>query len=81
LGRVLDLDPRLTTTLLSVLVFVSVVMLRAFARNGEAERKFASALGVSARSRCPSFTMRCRCGAEITQPSLPRPAVVYATRQ
>src|SRR4051812_29635340 len=39
-------DPRLTTTLLSVLVFVSVVMLRAFAGNGEAERKFASALGV-----------------------------------
>ena len=39
-------DPRLTTTLLSVLVFVSVVVLRAFAGNGEAERKFASALGV-----------------------------------
>jgi heme exporter protein C len=39
-------DPRLTTTLLSVLVFVSVVVLRAFAGNGDAERKFASALGV-----------------------------------
>jgi heme exporter protein C len=39
-------DPRLTTTLLSVLVYVSVVVLRAFAGNGEAERKFASALGV-----------------------------------
>jgi heme exporter protein C len=39
-------DPRLTTTLLSVLVFVSVVVLRAFAGNGEAERKFAAALGV-----------------------------------
>ncbi|HEY4106789.1 MAG TPA: cytochrome c biogenesis protein [Polyangiaceae bacterium] len=39
-------DPRLTTTLLSVLVYVSVVVLRAFAGNGDAERKFASALGV-----------------------------------
>ena len=39
-------DPQLTTTLLSVLVYVSVVVLRAFAGNGEAERKFASALGV-----------------------------------
>ncbi len=39
-------DPRLTTTLLSVLVFVSVVVLRAFAGNGDAERKFAAALGV-----------------------------------
>lgn len=39
-------DPRLTTTLLSVLVYVSVVVLRAFAGNGDAERKFAAALGV-----------------------------------
>ncbi|MFO0569814.1 MAG: cytochrome c biogenesis protein CcsA [Polyangiaceae bacterium] len=39
-------DPRLTTSLLSVLVYVAVVVLRAFAGNGEAERKFAAALGV-----------------------------------
>jgi heme exporter protein C len=39
-------DPQLTTLLLSVLVYVSVVVLRTFAGNGEAERKFASALGV-----------------------------------
>lgn len=39
-------DPRLTTTLLSLLVYVSVVVLRAFAGDGEAERKFAAALGV-----------------------------------
>jgi heme exporter protein C len=39
-------DPRLTTTLLSVLVYVSVVVLRAFAGDGDAERKFAAALGV-----------------------------------
>lgn len=39
-------DPRLTTSLLSVLVYVAVVVLRAFAGNGEAEKKFAAALGV-----------------------------------
>jgi heme exporter protein C len=39
-------DPRLTTTLLSVLVYVAVVVLRAFAGDGYAERKFAAALGV-----------------------------------
>lgn len=39
-------DPRLTTTLLSVLVYVSVVLLRAFTGDGEAERRFAAALGV-----------------------------------
>ena len=46
-------DPRLTTTLLSVLVFVSVVVMRAFAGNGEAERKFASALGVPGTVNLP----------------------------
>ncbi len=39
-------DPRLTTTLLSVLVYVAIVVLRAFSGDGEAERKFAAALGV-----------------------------------
>lgn len=39
-------DPRLTTTLLSVLIYVAVVVLRAFTGDGEAERKFAAALGV-----------------------------------
>lgn len=39
-------DPRLTTTLLSLLIYVAIVVLRAFAGNGEAERKFAAALGV-----------------------------------
>lgn len=39
-------DPRLTTTLLSVLVYVAVVVLRTFTGDGEAERKFAAALGV-----------------------------------
>jgi heme exporter protein C len=39
-------DPRLTTSLLSVLVYVAVVVLRAFAGDGEAEKKFAAALGI-----------------------------------
>lgn len=39
-------DPRLTTTMLSVLVYVAVVVLRAFTGDGDAERKFAAALGV-----------------------------------
>jgi len=39
-------EPRLVTTLLSVLIYIAVVVLRAFAGEGEAERKFAAALGV-----------------------------------
>jgi heme exporter protein C len=39
-------DPRLTTTLLSVMIYVAVVVLRAFTGDGDAERKFAAALGV-----------------------------------
>jgi heme exporter protein C len=39
-------DPRLTTTLLSVLIYVAVVVLRAFSGGGDAERRFAAALGV-----------------------------------
>jgi heme exporter protein C len=39
-------EPRLTTFLLSVLIYMAVVLLRKFAGEGEAERKFAAALGV-----------------------------------
>lgn len=39
-------DPRLTTLLLSVLIYVAVVLLRAFTGDGRAERQFAAALGV-----------------------------------
>jgi heme exporter protein C len=39
-------DPRLTTSLLSVLIYVSYVLLRAFTGDGPGERKFASALGI-----------------------------------
>lgn len=46
-------DPRLTTSLLSVLVYVAVVVLRAFSGEGEAERKFAAALGVLGTANLP----------------------------
>ncbi len=39
-------DPRLTTTLLSMLVYSAVVLLRAFSAEGEAERRFAAAISV-----------------------------------
>ena len=46
-------DPRLTTSLLSVLVYVALVVLRRFAGDGEAERKFAAALGVLGTANLP----------------------------
>jgi heme exporter protein C len=39
-------EPRLTTSLLSVLVYLAVVVLRAFSGSGAAARRFAAALGV-----------------------------------
>jgi heme exporter protein C len=39
-------DPRLTTTLLSMLLYAAVVVLRTFAGDGDAERRFAAALSV-----------------------------------
>ncbi len=39
-------DPRLTTSMLTVLVYVAIVVLRKFTGNGDAERKFAAAFGV-----------------------------------
>lgn len=39
-------DPRLTTSLLSVLIYVSYVVLRTFTGDGGGERKFAAALGI-----------------------------------
>jgi heme exporter protein C len=46
-------DPRLTTMLLSVLIYVAYVVLRAFAGDGHAERKFAAALGVLGAANLP----------------------------
>lgn len=46
-------DPRLTTSMLSVLIYVAYVVLRAFSGNGDAERKFAAALGVLGAANLP----------------------------
>ncbi len=46
-------DPRLTTALLSVLIYVAYVVLRAFSGGGEGERKFAAALGVLGTANLP----------------------------
>jgi heme exporter protein C len=46
-------DPRLTTMLLSVLIYVAYLVLRAFAGDGEGERKFAAALGVIGAANLP----------------------------
>ena len=46
-------DPRLTTCLLSVLIYVAYLVLRSFAGDGEAERRFAAALGVLGAANLP----------------------------
>lgn len=46
-------EPRLTTSLLTVLTYVAVVLVRAFAGRGHAERKFAAALGVLGTANLP----------------------------
>lgn len=46
-------DPQLTTALLSVLVYVAYLVLRAFSGDGEGERKFAAALGVLGAANLP----------------------------
>jgi len=46
-------DPRLTTSLLSILIYVAYVVLRSFAGDGDAERKFAAALGVLGAANLP----------------------------
>lgn len=52
-GRYWTWDPRLTTSMLSVLIYVAYVVLRSFAGDGEAERKFAAALGVVGAANLP----------------------------
>jgi heme exporter protein C len=46
-------DPRLTTSLLSFLIYVAYVVLRSFTGDGDAERKFAAALGVLGAANLP----------------------------
>jgi heme exporter protein C len=52
-GRYWVWDPRLTTSMLSVLIYVAYVVLRAFAGDGLAEKKFAAALGVVGAANLP----------------------------
>jgi heme exporter protein C len=46
-------DPRLTTAMLSVLIYVAYLVLRAFTGDGHAERRFAAALGVLGAANLP----------------------------
>jgi heme exporter protein C len=46
-------DPRLTTELLSVLIYAAYLVLRAFAGDGDGERRFAAALGVLGAANLP----------------------------
>jgi heme exporter protein C len=52
-GRYWTWDPRLTTSLLSVLIYAAYVVLRTFAGDGQAEKKFAAALGIIAAANLP----------------------------
>lgn len=52
-GQYWTWDPRLTTSLLSVLVYVAYVVLRKFTAGGDAERKFAAALGILGAANLP----------------------------
>ena len=46
-------DPRLTTMLLSLLIYFAYCVLRAFSGGGDAERKFAAALGILGGATLP----------------------------
>lgn len=46
-------DPQLTTSLLTVLIYVAIVVLRAFGGGSDAERRFAAALGVLGTANLP----------------------------
>jgi heme exporter protein C len=46
-------DPRITTELLSVLIYVAYLVLRGFAGDGEGERRFSAALGVLGAANLP----------------------------
>jgi heme exporter protein C len=46
-------DPRLTTALLQVLIYVAYLVLRAFAGDGAGERRFAAALGILGAANLP----------------------------
>ncbi len=52
-GRYWTWDPRLTTTLLSLLLYVAYALLRSFSGGGSAEKRFAAALGILGAANIP----------------------------
>ena len=52
-GKAWTWDPRLTTALLSFLIYVAYGVLRSFTAGGNAERKFAAALGILGAANLP----------------------------
>jgi heme exporter protein C len=52
-GTYWTFDPRLTTSLLSVLIYVSYTVLRSFTQDGPGERKFAAGLGIFGAANLP----------------------------
>ena len=59
-GRYWTWDPRLTTVLLSLLLYVAYLALRAFGGRGDAERRFAAALGVLGAANLPIIHLSVR---------------------
>jgi len=53
-------DPRLTTLLLSVLIYTSIVLLREFVGEGDAERRFLAAMGVLGTVNLPIIHLSVR---------------------
>jgi heme exporter protein C len=53
-------DPRLTTLLLSVLIYASIVLLRSFVGDGDAERRFLAAFGVLGTVNLPIIHLSVR---------------------
>jgi heme exporter protein C len=52
-GTLWTWDPRLTTALLSFLIYVAYLILRTFAGDGDGERRFSAALGVLGAANLP----------------------------
>lgn len=59
-GRPWVWEPRLTTALLCLLVYVAYLVLRAFAGGGEGERRFAAALGILGAANLPLIHLAVR---------------------
>ena len=60
-------DPRLTTLMLSVLIYTSIVLLRTYVGDGDAERRFLAAFGVLGTANLPIIHLSVRSGVEETR--------------